>query len=121
MKLTAIFLLALYSVVLLKPIAPLVDYAVNYEYIKEVLCINKAAPEKQCDGKCYLRAQLAETEEESSPDAPVPPSNEFETDYWMSETMLSNSIDAFHLHSWGQQAFKTLAGHLSLPLAPPWS
>ena len=107
--------------VLLKPIAPLVDYAVNYEYIVEVLCINKEVPETQCDGKCYLRSQLAEAEEESTPNAPTPPTNEFETEYWMSETNSNSVLSVLNLPGWGQQAFKTLAGYSALPLAPPWS
>ena len=28
----------------LKPILPVVDYIVNYEYISKVLCVNKAKP-----------------------------------------------------------------------------
>ncbi|WP_149272994.1 hypothetical protein [Pareuzebyella sediminis] len=35
-----------------------VDYCVNNDYIREVLCINKEKPKLQCDGKCYLAQQL---------------------------------------------------------------
>jgi len=38
------------------------DYIVNNEYIKEVLCINKEAPKLKCDGKCYLMQQLKKNE-----------------------------------------------------------
>ena len=121
MKGIAIFLLAMYSVVLLKPIIPVLDYAVNYEYIKEVLCINKDVPEMQCDGKCYLRTQLAEVEEEQESPAAPNPTTEFETDYWMSASKALPVVSAFSLHAWGQAAYRTLAGHFPLPLAPPWS
>lgn len=38
------------------------DYIVNNEYIKEVLCINKEQPKLKCDGKCYLMQQLKKNE-----------------------------------------------------------
>jgi len=39
---------------------PVVDYAINYDYIVNVLCENKGKPEMQCNGKCYLTKELAE-------------------------------------------------------------
>lgn len=45
----------------LRPAIPLADYVVNYNYIKTVLCINKAKPQLMCNGKCYLRKELAKT------------------------------------------------------------
>lgn len=39
-----------------------IDYLVNNEYIKEVLCINKERPKLQCGGKCYLMQQLKKSE-----------------------------------------------------------
>lgn len=44
---------------LLKPLWPIADYIVNYDYIVNVLCENKDRPELQCDGKCYLSKMLA--------------------------------------------------------------
>jgi len=32
----------------------------DYEYISEVLCVNKDKPELHCNGKCYLMKSLAE-------------------------------------------------------------
>lgn len=43
-----------------RPLWPLVEYAVNYDYIVEKLCENKDKPEMECNGKCYLTKQLAE-------------------------------------------------------------
>lgn len=48
----AIFILSF--LMLFKPLFPLVEYVVNYEYISEVLCENKEKPLIGCDGKCYL-------------------------------------------------------------------
>lgn len=45
--------------ILFKPAFPVIEYLVNYDYIRKVLCINKDKPQLQCDGKCYLMKQLA--------------------------------------------------------------
>ncbi len=60
-----LFLLAL--IMLLKPVLPVIDYVVNYEYISKVLCINKAKPKLQCNGKCHLMKELAKTSETETP------------------------------------------------------
>ena len=60
-----LFLLALF--ILLKPVLPVIDYVVNYEYITKVLCVNKAKPKLQCNGKCHLMKELAKTSESETP------------------------------------------------------
>lgn len=44
------------------------EYALNKDYIAEVLCINREKPEMDCDGKCYLMSNL---ENEMDQDAPA--------------------------------------------------
>ena len=60
-----LFLLALFM--LLKPVLPVIDYVVNYEYISKVLCVNKTKPKLQCNGKCHLMKELAKTSEKEDP------------------------------------------------------
>lgn len=60
-----VFLLAL--IMLLKPVLPVLNYVVNYEYISKVLCINKAKPKLKCNGKCHLMKELAKTSESETP------------------------------------------------------
>ncbi len=43
---------------LTKPMWPVVDYVVNYDYIVNVLCENKDKPEMKCNGKCHLIKEL---------------------------------------------------------------
>ncbi|WP_339658334.1 hypothetical protein [Flavobacterium frigidarium] len=62
-KIAVIILLVLF----LKPIFPVIDYAVNYDYITEVLCINKAKPEMYCNGKCHLMKELAKASDDDKP------------------------------------------------------
>ncbi|WP_299760746.1 hypothetical protein [uncultured Pontibacter sp.] len=38
------------------------SYFANKSYIAAVLCENKAKPELQCEGKCYLKKQLKKAE-----------------------------------------------------------
>ncbi len=50
----------------LRPILPVLEYMVNYDYIVTNLCENKAKPELKCNGKCHLAKQLAKSSESSS-------------------------------------------------------
>lgn len=53
--------------IFLKPILPVIDYIVNYEYISKVLCENKDKPELNCCGKCHLKKELAKASEGEKP------------------------------------------------------
>lgn len=46
-------------IMLVKPLWPIAEYVMNYNYIKNVLCENRDKPMLNCDGKCYLAKQLA--------------------------------------------------------------
>lgn len=52
--------------IVLKPVYPVLEYIMDYEYISEVLCINKDKPEMHCNGKCYLMKSLAEAAEKEA-------------------------------------------------------
>lgn len=62
-KIAVILILALF----LKPFFPVIDYAVNYEYISKVLCENKEKPAMHCNGKCHLMKELAKASETEKP------------------------------------------------------
>lgn len=47
------------TVVLVRPLWPVAEYVMNYDYIVNTLCENKDRPQMHCDGKCYLIKQLA--------------------------------------------------------------
>ncbi len=46
---------------LVRPIIPVVDYVVNYEYIAHELCENKDKPELKCNGKCHVAKKISES------------------------------------------------------------
>ncbi|PKH49706.1 hypothetical protein CXF68_02905 [Tenacibaculum sp. Bg11-29] len=49
---------------MLRPVAPFVEYAINYDYISKVLCINKDKPALQCNGKCQLMQKLEKQQDD---------------------------------------------------------
>jgi hypothetical protein len=61
------FVFIVVLMVLLKPVFPVVEYIVNYDYIAKVLCENKAKPALKCNGKCHLMKQLAKESESEKP------------------------------------------------------
>lgn len=54
---------------LLKPVFPVLEYFVNYDYIVTELCENKEKPELECNGKCHLAKELASASNPESTDA----------------------------------------------------
>lgn len=46
-------------IMLCRPLMPVVEYLVAYDYIVQELCVNTDRPELECDGTCYLREQIA--------------------------------------------------------------
>lgn len=45
-------------VFIFRPVLPVVEYMVNYEYISTVLCENIDKPEMHCNGKCHLAKEF---------------------------------------------------------------
>lgn len=54
----AIAALFVYALALFQPFAPFIEYAVNKDFIASTLCINRDVVDSNCQGKCYLAAQL---------------------------------------------------------------
>lgn len=52
---------------LAKPVLPVLEYIINYDYIVAELCENKAKPEMHCNGKCHLKKELAKASESEKP------------------------------------------------------
>lgn len=51
-------LFILYLLHTMQPIAPYIEYVVEYDYISTTLCENKDKPEVKCKGKCHLYKQV---------------------------------------------------------------
>jgi len=50
----------------MQPVIPVIEYHLFKESIIELFCVNREKPEQNCDGVCYLTAQLAEQQKEQS-------------------------------------------------------
>jgi len=73
----AFVLLIMYALFLLQPALPYVDYVIRKDFIIEKLCINKNAPEQQCNGKCHLEKQIRNnTDGADESKVPTVPTNE---------------------------------------------
>lgn len=57
-KLISISFVILYTLAMLRPIEPVLEYYVNKDYIIDHFCVNQDKPAMHCDGKCYLMKQL---------------------------------------------------------------
>ncbi|WP_228444862.1 hypothetical protein [Chryseobacterium echinoideorum] len=49
----------------IRPVLPLINYVVNYDYIVENLCENRAVENSYCKGKCYVAKEFSKTEKQS--------------------------------------------------------
>lgn len=57
-------------VFLFKPVMPVADYFINYDYIVAELCINKDNISKGCNGKCHLVNELADAAQNDDSNIP---------------------------------------------------
>jgi len=58
----AIALILIISLPLMHKAIVITNYIVDYDYISQILCINKEEPEMKCNGKCHLTKELNKTE-----------------------------------------------------------
>lgn len=72
MRALAVFFLLLYTLAMVRPFAPYVEYAWNKKEIAATLCENRNRPEMHCNGHCYLMKRLRAAQSQS--DAPAVPS-----------------------------------------------
>ncbi|WP_262150708.1 hypothetical protein [Chryseobacterium foetidum] len=50
----------------IRPVLPMLNYAVNYDYIVRNLCEKRNVVDSNCKGKCYVGKELAKTEKQSN-------------------------------------------------------
>lgn len=79
---------------LIKPIFPVVEYMVNYDYISKVLCENKAKPKMKCNGKCHLMKELAKAS-----DTETPKSSDKKGAVQLTEVLFFEEIESFKINT----------------------
>ena len=88
-------LLIVSLLVFIKPVLPVFEYVINYEYIATVLCINKDKPEMHCNGKCHLMQEMAKTSEKELPLTPTKKHVVIETEILFYQELESFAFDSF--------------------------
>ena len=61
----AISFVIFYMMAVLRPMLPYLEYSLNKDYIKTVLCIDKDEPMSMCEGSCYLDKRIQEESDKS--------------------------------------------------------
>jgi hypothetical protein len=65
-RILSTFFVLVYLTVFIKPYLPIINYAINKDYIAAALCENKDKPMMHCNGKCHLAKELKKTAKEES-------------------------------------------------------
>ena len=65
-KSPGLILLAVYEFHVFRIIVPLIDYAINYNYIVTQLCEQKDEIDNNCKGKCHLSKEIQREAENSN-------------------------------------------------------
>ena len=60
---------------MLRPVMPVINYYINYDYIVAELCENKAKPVLKCNGKCHLTKELKKANNGVDQTQNIPPLN----------------------------------------------
>lgn len=117
-----IWLLMAYSVALLRPYLPFLEYQINLEYYQEVLCENRDRPKLNCDGKCYLAKQLQEAAESALPEAPQTPDSPVAEDFlWANLASPAHWVACTRLLAYElDNDVLTYIVNLLPPTPPPW-
>jgi hypothetical protein len=76
-KAVSLLLVILFCYSGIRPTFPFFNYVINFEYIAEVLCINKEKEVLQCNGSCQLTKEILENEPEGTSEYPQPSFEKF--------------------------------------------
>jgi len=68
-----------------RPLIPVLDYVVNYDYITQELCVNRYEPETLCNGVCYLTNEISKSVDDNSQS--------------QNKTISTKQLDVFYINS----------------------
>lgn len=78
------FFFAVYLLAMVKPMLPILDYYINYDYIVTQLCENRDKPILACNGKCYVAKEIEKNKTSDNQDTTVP---EFKLDLYFADAL----------------------------------
>lgn len=50
----------------IRPVLPMINYAINYDYIVKNFCEKRNVRNSDCKGKCFVKKELVKTEKQSN-------------------------------------------------------
>jgi len=78
----AISFVIFYMMAVLRPMLPYLEYSLNRDYIKTMLCIDKDEPMSMCEGSCYLDKRIQEeSDKNQGADTPQLSTEKFPLDF----------------------------------------
>jgi len=89
-KVFGLLFASLYVIAMLRPVMPVINYYINYDYIVAELCENKDKPVLKCNGKCHLTKELKKASNGVDSEQKAPPLNMKE--YPIAPIFANNSI-----------------------------
>lgn len=114
-------MLLVFSISVIKPMLPYLDYAINQEYIAENLCENIEKPQLECNGKCHLQKELEKAVEEESPvNSPENKKKSEEQTYICSNFNATINFNTLSKNtSWNSIQSESTLSRASKPQVPP--
>lgn len=99
------FFFAIYILAMIKPMLPILDYYVNYNYIATQLCENRDKPILDCNGKCYVAKEIEKSKKSNHQDTTVP---EFKIDFYIPNEFQIELVQAeIFFHDKKRVSYKT--------------
>lgn len=80
--------------ILFKPVFPVLDYVINYDYISTHLCENIDKPALKCNGKCHLKKELANEAKKDNPKSNEQKSNSITFEVLYCENIASYTFNS---------------------------
>lgn len=104
-QILSIFFYLLYLLAMVRPLLPIIEYELNYDYIATILCENVDRPYLECNGKCYLIDRLSETSKQSLGEKSIPTINidDYPISPIMDFSVYINASKEFVLHQYTKQ------------------
>ncbi len=100
-----------------RPVVPLLEYIIQYDYIVNELCENKEKPQMHCNGKCHLNKALSQstsTDEQKKEDfklfnaLSIPAILPQETTISITKAFKNNIVSYFHYNTFGSECFLSI-------------
>ncbi len=73
----SLIILVCYLFLIVQPAIPVLNYLIQKDYYANTLCENKSRPSLKCQGKCALKKQIAQAENNKSQQQSTPVEMEF--------------------------------------------